>query len=302
MFASVLQLILLSALQLQGAVVRLPVPPSIVLPPLPLTFRDAVELGWTRHAEHVAPRVTAKAALVVDPETGAVLFARKPGSRVAIASLTKLMTALVVLDEAKDLDRMVVIPPDANSIEGTRSWLVVGDSYSVRDLLSACIIPSAADGSLALASAFGGETRDGFVAKMNDRARKMGLSASFTNPVGMDAPDNYGTAADVASLLVELWRNPIAKPFLSMKTREVTSARGRKTLLESTDDLLGVDGITILAGKTGTTDEAGQNFAMIGSAEGGRTLLTVVLHSTNRYKDTKTLLAWSALAWSSPTN
>lgn len=297
---TLLQSVLLALLTLQGASPRLPpVDPGATVVP-PLTLREPADAGWVRVPEHVAPVISARAALVVDQRTGAVLYALRPGSRVAIASLTKIMSALVVLDQATDLDRLVTVPADANSLEGTRSWLVIGDQYRVRDLLSALLISSAADATLSLADAIGG-SRDGFVRLMNLRATKLGLTGvSFTNPVGMDAPGNYGTAYDVAALLTELWKSPLARDALGQRKRSITSAGGRKALLESTNDLLGADGYVILGGKTGTTDEAGQAFATVGSVVDGRPTIVVVLGSTDRFRDTRVLLAWAAVAWHPP--
>lgn len=304
MIQTLLQSILVSALLAAGALPRVP---PIELPVLEqyAHLRDTAaprpeDVGFVRVPEHLRPVLTAKSAIAVDLESGAVLYAKHPGRKLAIASLTKLIAALVILEDAKDLDVTAVVPADANAIEGTRSWLAVGHSYSERDLLRALLISSAADATLTLADAAGG-SRDRFVQRMNEKAGSLGFTGlSFTNPVGLDAPTNFGTAEEVAALFRVVWEQPFARETLGMESFEIRSREGRATRLTSTNDLLGANGFTVLGGKTGTTDEAGQNFVTIGSVENGRPMLVVVLGSENRFKDTKTLLGWVDLAWQRP--
>lgn len=302
MLSVLAQTIAVAALLLAGG---LPRTPALDLPPAAQEARIRAahaprpeEAGFVRVPAHVAPMLTAKAAVAVDLETGAVLYAKHPQRRRSIASLTKIAAALVVLEREPDLDRVVTVPADAGSIEGTRSWLYLEQHYTVRDLLRALLISSAADATITLADAVGG-SRDAFVAQMNAKAASLGLtSLSFTNAVGMDAPTNYGSAADVATLLREAWAQPFVREALAMQRLEIRSQEGASSALESTNALLGRNGFAVLGGKTGTTDEAGEAFAAVGSVEGGRPMIVVVLGSEDRFADTKALLAWADAAWS----
>lgn len=259
-------------------------------------------VGFVRVPEHVAPILTAAAAIAVDRETGAVLYQDHASRRVAIASLNKLMVVLVALEDLPSLDVVIPIPEDAHSIAGTRDWLQIGASYRAGDLVRAALIASAADATLALASFLGDGSRDRFVARMNAEAAERGFtSLSFTNPVGMDAEENFGSAQDVAFLLRAVLEEPVAADAMRRKELRIEPVDGGPgTTLTATNALFDARGYVVVGGKTGTTDEAGQAFAVAGNVEGGRPIISVVLGSKDRFADTKTLLAWCAIAWNNP--
>jgi D-alanyl-D-alanine carboxypeptidase (penicillin-binding protein 5/6) len=303
MLPSFIQIITISTLIMNGALIQ--------TPPLDISTSEQIDLvhefsmpwpedvGFKRNPEHISPVLASKAALAIDMETGAVLYSRKPSTRIPIASITKVMTALVVLDEKGDsLQEVAKVPVDAHSVDGTRSWIKTENHYSIDDLLAACLISSAADATFTLADHVGG-TRDNFVIMMNKKAHKMGLTGlSFDNPVGLDNENNYGTALDVALMYRELLKNEHVRELMNNQIYMITSQEGQKTQLETTNSLLKNSGFDIVNGKTGTTDDAGQTFVTIGSTAGGRETLVVILGSTNRWQDAKTLLAWCEVAWS----
>ena len=221
-----------------------------------------------------APRlVGARAAILMEATTGDILLSRDRNQRRQIASTTKLMTALVAL-ERDDLDDVFSAadyrPAPAESQIGLRR----GERMSVRDLLRATLLPSANDAAAALAVGTMGSTA-AFVREMNRRARQLGLrDTNYANPVGLDDPENYSTAHDLAKLAVELRRNEFFRRTVDLEFATLRSGAQKRTvvnrnrLVRRVDD---VDGV-----KTGFTARAGN--VLVGSASrDGVTVISVVL-------------------------
>ena len=154
------------------------------------------------------PRVpTAQAAIVVDARDGTVMFAKRPDAERAIASTTKLMTALLTLDEAKP-NQVFTAPAYSAAPAESRINLSEGERMTVEDLLEALLLESANDAAVALAENISG-SRDAFVEEMNDRADELGLDhTSYANPIGLDEAGNYSSARDLATIASLLLRNP----------------------------------------------------------------------------------------------
>jgi len=238
----------------------------------------------------VLPNVTMKAGLLSDAD-GRIIWARKPDARRSMASITKIMTAIVTLEHSK-LGEMVVVPKGAASVGESTAYLVAGEKLSVRDLLAAMLVKSGNDAATTLAQHVGG-TEDRFVELMNKKAVELGLEGThFENPHGLDAPGQYSTAADLAVMS----RYAMSKREFRriVKLRKVTiGPPGRRHKLESTDLLLGnyagAEGI-----KTGSTDRAG--YSVVSAAtRAGVTLYAVVLGTSSdpqRFRDAKELLDW----------
>lgn len=219
------------------------------------------------------PKLDARSWVLIDAETGDRLAAHAPRKRLPIASATKLMTARLALAELP-LDRKLRMPPyrpaPAESIAGFAS----GERVSVRDLLVALLLPSANDAAVALADGVAGSTGT-FVRRMNREAQRLSLDrTSYSNPIGLDDPDNYSSASDLARLTRRLraderFRRIVAKPEATLrsgaKTRKVTT---RNTLLRSQP---WVDGV-----KTGHTQGAG--YVLVASGERkGVSLISAVI-------------------------
>ncbi len=198
------------------------------------------------------PTVAAEAYVVAGEVDGSILAQRRGAERRAVASITKLMTALVVLDHA-DPGEIVTVTPEATGIGESTVSLRAGERLSVRDLLAATLVPSANDAATALALYVGDGSLDRFVALMNEKAEALGLrDTRFANPHGLDEAGHYSSARDAVRLLRAALRVPLVKTLAA--TKSATIAGGRE--VESTDDLLGsfagFDG-----GKTGHTNDAG---------------------------------------------
>ncbi len=214
-------------------------------------------------AQTSQPRVAAASWYLVGDD--GVVLARHDASRErAIASITKLMTAVVVLEHAK-LSEVVRVSPQAAGIGESTVYLRAGEELTVADLLRATLIPSANDAAEALALHVGDGSVDRFVELMNEKAEELGLSDThFENPHGLDEAGHVSSARDTTTLV----RFALGIPFIrDALSRESVSLPGGRAF-ESTDDLL-ASWAPLVAGKTGHTRAAG--WSQAGAAERGDT-------------------------------
>ena len=266
---------------------------------VPSLMVRAPELALARH--EAAPALSAGGAILVDLGSGRVLYALHAQQRLPPASTTKIMTALLTLERGQ-LDRVVTVDAAAAAEIGSRMGLAAGQQLTEHDLLYGLLLPSGNDAGMALAGQVGG-TVPGFVAQMNARAQQLGLTEThFSNPVGLDAPDHYSSAADLAVLArFAFQREPLFRRIVGTTVFDIPAAAQHAAFnLTNLNQLLssypGAMGI-----KTGTTPAAEQD--LVGAAErDGRQLLVVVLHSTSRYADAEALLnyGFEAFAWWQP--
>lgn len=229
-----------------------------------------------------AQAISAQKAILTDAQTGRVLYEKDADSRSLIASTTKIMTALVVCEQCNVLDRMR-IPKEAVGIEGSSIYLKEGEVLTIQDLLYGLMLHSGNDAAVALAIYCGG-TMEGFVQLMNDKAHRLGLTGThFENPNGLDAPNHYSTARDLAVLTAYAMNNPIFAQTVSTK-----SVRAGQRSLTNHNKLLwrvdGADGV-----KTGYTKAAGR--ILVSSARrDGRRLICVTINDGNDWADHASLL------------
>jgi D-alanyl-D-alanine carboxypeptidase (penicillin-binding protein 5/6) len=239
------------------------------------------------------PRVpTAQAAIVVDARDGTVMFAKRPDAERSIASTTKLMTALLALEEAKP-GEVFTAPAYSAAPAESRINLRAGERMTVQDLLEALLLESANDAAVALAENISG-SREAFVEEMNARAAELGLDhTSYANPIGLDEPGNHSSARDLATLTRTLLRNRRFARIVDMP--EATLESGiRPRVVQNRNDLVAaypwVDGV-----KTGYTLNAG-NVLVGAAARGPRArVVSVVLGEPTesaRDADTLALLRW----------
>ena len=212
---------------------------------------------------------------------GREVWARNPDRPLPPGSLTKMMTALLVLERA-DLGQVATVSREASRETGTRLGLAPGDRMSVIELLGATLLDSANDACHALADhVAGSETK--FVALMNSRAREMGLSNTrFANACGHDDPGLYSTARDLARLAETAMGNPVFAKMSGLVEGEISTADGGKTFLLENRNLLigsypGAKGV-----KTGFTGRAGKCLAAFAERDGKRVLL-VLLNAPDRW-------------------
>lgn len=245
-------------------------------------------------------KLTAESAISVDMETGKILYALNTDEVRSIASITKLMTALVFLDLNTGWDNIYKVREDDYQ-PGAYRYLYTGESHTVEDIFYAAMVSSANEAATILARATG-MTPDQFVAAMNYKAKMLGMkNTHFTEPTGL-SEDNVSTAEDVAILFkAALKHHKLAdaistgsyhlSPVGSDTSRRITSTN---TAL-NTGFGLGGDLYRVAAGKTGFVDQAGYCFASQINNSYGNKIIVVVLGSQDvfeRFNDTKRLAFW----------
>lgn len=212
-----------------------------------------------------------------------VLWAGAERARLPPASLTKIMTALLVL-EAYRPDEIVAVSARAAARPGTRLALHSGERLRVADLLAATLITSANDACLALAEAYAG-SESAFVVRMNRRARELGLADTrFANACGFDAKDHYSSAADLARLSEAAMRDPVFSALVAQREMSIGTQDGRRTFrLVNTNALIGrLPGA--IGVKSGYTSRAGRCIVVMAERNGVRVLM-VLLNGRDRWWD-----------------
>jgi serine-type D-Ala-D-Ala carboxypeptidase (penicillin-binding protein 5/6) len=233
-------------------------------------------------------KLSASGVVVLDLESGQMLYQRSAAVERPMASLTKLMTALLIV-ENHSLDDLVTIPADIGSVAGTTARLPAGDQVTVGNLLTALLVGSANDAALALARHHSG-TEKLFVQSMNRRAKELGLKdTSYANASGLDDSAQRSTPRDTAWLAMFAWRFPEIASRMGMRGAEFATGNGVKISVTHTHALLHSDTTSVIAGKTGTTDGAGQCLLSVVAHE-GRRYLVVLLYSDDRYADMRRIL------------
>jgi len=229
-----------------------------------------------------APKLDAGSWALIDADTGLYLAGKDPDKQVPIASTTKIMVAIVALDEGVDMDEKVTVSEDAAAYAGSiysNVGLYPYDQVSVEDLLTAALVPSGTDAVYALAEHLGDGSVDEFVGKMNDKAKEMGLkNTHYENPAGIDDPENYSSAGDLAMMTREAMKYPefrkiVAEPEATISTQD------RQIQIVNTN-LLVVPNSGYAYGpatgvKTGTSPQAGA--CLVASAESGDEFYVAVI-------------------------
>lgn len=230
-------------------------------------------------------KISSKAGLLLDYETGSVLFEKNSAERLPIASMTKLATLAVVFDSIskgvlKESDD-VVVSKKASHIGGSSAFLDTGSTYKVGELIKSIIIASANDSSLALAEHLAG-SEEVFVSKMNKLALSLNLKdTNFVNCTGLPAENHYSSAKDIAEIYKQICNNEIYKRYSKVWLDEFVHPSGRRTKLTNTNKLIktyeGIEG-----GKTGFTNAA--RFCLTASARRGNIRLIGVVIGANDSK------------------
>ncbi len=244
-------------------------------------------------AEFSEPLVGATAAIATDLNSGRILFGKNVDAKLPIASLTKLMTGIIVR-ENYELDDIVVVSANASEQPPAKIWLKKGERISVENLLKAALIESGNDAATALGEKMG--TAE-FVAKMNEKAAVLGLrNTHFANPIGFDDAANYSTARELALLAQYFLRDDFLREIVGTHKETVFNELGGAHHLVSTNILF--NGYLEIRGlKTGSTDEAGKCVAATAANETGQNVLALVLNSPNRFQEAKSVLDWAIKNW-----
>jgi D-alanyl-D-alanine carboxypeptidase/D-alanyl-D-alanine carboxypeptidase (penicillin-binding protein 5/6) len=243
--------------------------------------------------------VSARSAILVEAVSGDVIFEKNAHEKLPIASTTKIMTAVVTLENA-DLGTKVKISPRACGIEGSSIYLEKDEVLTVEELLYATMLESANDAAAALAIHVAG-SEDKFAELMNETAARIGMTEShFTNPHGLNDPEHYSTAADMAKLAVYALESEKFREIVSTVKRQIPLKGdegirvliNHNKLLRLSDEVIGV--------KTGFTKLSGR--CLVSAAErGGVHVVAVTLSDPNDWKDHLAMLDTGLSAYSTYT-
>ncbi|MBI4139221.1 D-alanyl-D-alanine carboxypeptidase [Candidatus Uhrbacteria bacterium] len=247
--------------------------------------------------ESIGIATTGRSAFIADVATGQVLYAKKPHDVMPIASLTKLMTAIVLMDSDLNLDEPVTFVSEDFDGEG-KAVFVPGETVSRRDALRALLVGSVNAAGNALARTSKG--MEPFVQAMNTKARALKLASPvFVDPTGVN-PSNRANAADVAAMLSIAMSYPELRQIASLPVVTIKGGSGRSYEIASTNLLLpsflNKAPYQIVGAKTGSLPEAGFCMAQLTRDAAGHEVVAVTLSSSNhftRYQDIKGLTAWA---------
>ncbi len=255
------------------------------------------DLGPIKKTESLGMQITAKSAIVLDRKTKKVLYEKNPNQRMAMASLTKLMTAIVFLEESKKkLDERFLVPYEITVLDGAGIGLVPGEEISYKDLFWGALIGSGNDAAEGLALTLG--NRKEFIDKMNEKAKELGLlDTHFACASGLDTENHYSTASDMAKILDYALGIKEIKEAMKVKEFDVHSLNTDLVHhVLNTNRLLRYDYPKMKGGKTGYTEAAGFCLASYSLDEKDNGIITVVMNSDldgNQFQDTKALVDWT---------
>ena len=245
----------------------------------------SAETAAPEDTEPPVPEVSAASGILVHAESGTVLWEKDAHTPMLIASTTKLMTALVVLEHC-NLDETVEILWDDVQVEGSAMYLRPGETYTVEELLYGLLLASGNDAALALARHTAGSVED-FAVLMNETARKLDMTESrFQNPHGLDAENHHASAGDLAKLMCAAMENP---DFARICGTHAETVHG-VTYVNHNKLLTTCDGV--VAGKTGYTIAAGRSLVTCCEREGMR-LVCVTLSAPDDWNDHAALYDWA---------
>lgn len=242
---------------------------------------------------NIESELTAQSIVIMDLESESIIYAKNADEKKSVASLAKLMTALIIF-ENHEPSETVKITSEMRNIEPVKMWLLENEEITVLNLARGLLIPSANDAALALAI-YNAGTIELFANKMNTRAYQLGFeNTQFKNPHGLDEDEHFSSAKDIALLCVYLLKNlntnwqKIFLETISTKQIIVKSKDGKiEHELKNSNSLLGTE-LPIFGLKTGTTDNAGQCLATL--FRKNKNYLIIVLGSSDRYGDTEKII------------
>jgi len=261
-------------------------PPPTQLPQVKLPVLSA---SWLRtHPIAEVPAIKGRAAIVVDLTTGQILYQQSQTTRYADASLTKMMTAMVAVDLAP-LDTVITVPAAATLVEPNHMGISSGERLTVRELLEGMLLDSGNDAAEAIAS--GMVDRSAFIDFMNQKAAQLHLRQThFTNPSGLDDTNHYSTASDLAVVGATLLADyPDLRSIVGSKQVSIYATPQHKAFNPINIDRLLWTYPGAIGLKPGYTGAAGYCLAAA-ATRNGRTILVVVLGSTQHFTDAATLL------------
>ena len=234
---------------------------------------------------------SASCAILMEQESGRILYEQNAHEPRLIASITKLMTALVAAESGVDMQAYFSVPKEAVGAEGSSIYLKEGEALTLETLLYGMLLHSGNDAAIAVALCCAGSV-DAFVADMNEKAKELGMEHThFENPNGLDGKTHYSTAYDMALLARACLNNDRLVEILQTKniTLEGRTFTNHNKLLWRYEGCVGL--------KTGYTEKAGRTLVSAATRE-GMTLIAVTLNDSNDWEDHSALLDWGYARYS----
>ncbi|PTX50856.1 D-alanyl-D-alanine carboxypeptidase [Melghirimyces profundicolus] len=234
--------------------------------------------------------LSAKSAAAIDVRSGRILYEKEARKRMRIASITKIMTAIVAIENG-DLDEKVKVGPRAEGVEGSSIYLKQGEEIPLEHLLYGLMLRSGNDAAVAIAEHIGGSV-EGFVYKMNEKAQYLGMEHShFENPHGLDSPGHYSTAIDMARLAAYALKNPEFRKIVGTQVKTVpwTGEKWHRKWYNKNKLLRlypGADGV-----KTGYT-KLSKRTLVSSATRDGRQVAAVTLNAPDDWNDSMQLLEY----------
>jgi serine-type D-Ala-D-Ala carboxypeptidase (penicillin-binding protein 5/6) len=262
---------------------------SAVPTQLPAVKVPTISSSWLRtHPIAEIPRITGRAAIVIDLSAGQVLYQQAASSRYAEASLTKMVTAMVAVDLAP-LDTIITVPEAATRVEPNHMGISAGERLTLRELLDGLLLDSGNDAAEAIA--VGIVPRPSFIDFMNQKASALHLRGThFSNPSGLDEPDHHSTAADLGVISATLLTAyPDLRAIVATRQLSIPATADHKAFTPTNIDRLLSTYSGAIGIKPGYTGAAGYCLAAA-ATRGGRTIIAIVLGSTKHFTDAATLL------------
>ena len=250
------------------------------------SLAGGLKLAFTRaNAEYV--EFTGKAMCVMEASSKRVFYTKNENTPLAMASTTKIMTAITAIESGVNLDTIFTISPKAVGVSGTSLYLRKGERFCLRDLLYGLMLISGNDASVAIGERVAGAVKD-FVEMMNEKASEIGAkNTHFDNTHGLDSKTHYTTAYDLALITSYAMQNQTFRDIVSTKTYKITNEDGKTRYLRNKNKLLfSMDGCNGV--KTGFTDDAGR--CLVTSCErDGMDIVCVVLNSGPMFEESQRL-------------
>ena len=251
---------------------------------LPGVFKQTATIT----ADTASPGISAKSAVLIDGDSGEILCSKNPDEKLPMASTTKIMTALVAI-ENRDLESIVKIPREAVGVEGSSIYLYEGEELKLSELVMALMLESANDAAAAVAIEVGGSI-EGFADMMNKKAEEIGLeSTHFDHPHGLDSEEHYTTARELGKIAAHAMKNDTFREIVSTKKKTIplNGDEGVRLLINHNRLLKSYEGAIGI--KTGYTKKSGR--CLVSAAErDGLTLICVTLSAPDDWNDHRTLL------------
>ena len=235
----------------------------------------------------VCPDISAKSACLLEAQSERIIYSKSANLRLPMASTTKIMTAILAIESAIPLDKVIFVPKEAVGVEGSSLYLEYGEQITLEALLYGLLLCSANDASIVIAITVCGSV-EAFVEKMNEKAQEIGLSdTSFKNPHGLFDDGHYTSAKDLALLMSYCIKNDIFLKISGTQKRIFPKGDDKTRVMINHNKLLNQDE-RVISGKTGYTQKSGRCLVSVAQKD-DMTLICVTLNAPDDWNDHKKL-------------